>query len=252
VKRGVPNGRYRCTICGLGYAQAQGLTRHHRETHEASLCTRCNDFKWGRPYRYKEHLKKRHPDIDPNVALEEATKTRRRTVFNTKGSPRQRASPSTAIHDRWGRVETGLNPSLPPPGTVVGIAPISPPSMSDYDPHPGPAEKTVIQKHTHEGDYRVQNQRVLACKGGCIASAYPLIPRNVQIPGSTPPVDGHDSSQGPVHSKPLQAAALPPFRRRTARGGAWAQDMATATFTGCGPGLPASCYSPVGHYHDGQ
>ena len=76
-----PNGRYRCSICGLGYAQLQGLTRHLRETHEASFCIYCNDFKWGRPYRLREHIKKRHPGVDPSVALEEATKTRRRTMI---------------------------------------------------------------------------------------------------------------------------------------------------------------------------
>ena len=77
-----PNGRYKCSICGLGYAQFQGLTRHFRETHKASLCMYCNDFKWGRPYRLREHIKKRHPGVDPSVALEEATRTRRRTMIN--------------------------------------------------------------------------------------------------------------------------------------------------------------------------
>ena len=97
-KRSIPNGRYTCNICRLGYAQPQGLSRHYRETHKASLCMYCHNFKWGRPYRFKEHLKKRHPDVDPNVALEKATKARRRVTINTEDLSQP---PSTAKHARW-------------------------------------------------------------------------------------------------------------------------------------------------------
>ena len=64
----------------------------------------CHDFKWGRPYWFKEHLKKRHPDVDPNVALEEATKTRRRATINTEDLSQP---PSTAERARGGCVQTG-------------------------------------------------------------------------------------------------------------------------------------------------
>ncbi|KAI0296870.1 hypothetical protein BC826DRAFT_188400 [Russula brevipes] len=55
--------RHSCNICGKRYAQSQGVTRHQRETHRASLCMYCNAFKWGRPYRYKAHLEKEHPHV---------------------------------------------------------------------------------------------------------------------------------------------------------------------------------------------
>jgi len=60
--RRTPKG-HSCNICGKRYAQSQGVTRHQRETHRASLCMYCNTFKWGRPYRYKAHLEKEHPHV---------------------------------------------------------------------------------------------------------------------------------------------------------------------------------------------
>ncbi|KAI0296864.1 hypothetical protein BC826DRAFT_188089 [Russula brevipes] len=65
--------RYSCNICGKRYAQSQGVRRHQRETHRANLCTYCYAFEWGRPYRFKEHLEKEHPNVDLNVALGGAT-----------------------------------------------------------------------------------------------------------------------------------------------------------------------------------
>jgi hypothetical protein len=37
------------------------------------LCTYCYAFEWGRPYRFKEHLEKEHPDVDLDAALGGAT-----------------------------------------------------------------------------------------------------------------------------------------------------------------------------------
>ena len=78
--RRAPMGRYSCNLCGKRYTQPQGIKRHQRETHEASLCMYCRDFKWGRPYLLRGHLKKRHPDVNIDTALEEATRTRRRAT----------------------------------------------------------------------------------------------------------------------------------------------------------------------------
>ncbi|KAH9962761.1 hypothetical protein BJV74DRAFT_954486 [Russula compacta] len=41
----------------------------------------CGVFKWVRPYLVKKHIKKQHPGIDPDVALVEAKKTRRRATI---------------------------------------------------------------------------------------------------------------------------------------------------------------------------
>jgi hypothetical protein len=75
-----PAGRYLCDICSKSYSQPQGLKRHQREKHDASLCKHCGAFAWGRLYRLKEHLEEQHPGIDIAAALEEATRTRRRAT----------------------------------------------------------------------------------------------------------------------------------------------------------------------------
>jgi len=78
-----PMGRYSCNVCGKRFSQPQGTKRHQRETHGASPCMYCGDFKWGRPYLLRDHLKKRHPDVNIDAALEEATRTRRRATGTT-------------------------------------------------------------------------------------------------------------------------------------------------------------------------
>jgi hypothetical protein len=143
-KRGAPSGRYRCT-CGRDYAQPQGLTRHRRETHDACICMYCGAFAWARPYRFRQHLKREHPGIDPDVALEEATylKTRRTVTIKTKDIP-QYVSPFA---------ETGLYPSSSPPASM-GVPSVSLPAVSSvgYDSHFGSAESAelTMEKHKYE------------------------------------------------------------------------------------------------------
>jgi hypothetical protein len=142
-KRGAPPGRYRCT-CGRDYAQPQGLTQHRRETHEAYICMYCGAFAWARPYRFREHVKRKHPGVDPDVALEEATymkmKTRRSVTTKTKDLP-QCASPSAV---------TRLYPSSSR-SAARGVPPVSLPAVASvgYDSQPGSAESTM-EMHKYE------------------------------------------------------------------------------------------------------
>ncbi len=129
-KRGTPQGRYWCRICGRDFAQPQGVTRHHRDTHEAGLCIYCGVFKWGRPYRLREHIKKKHPGLHPDVALEEAAETRYGVTNNTKYFPQPCALPSTSEHTRLDCAETQRLCPSSPPGAMVNVAPGSPPAMS--------------------------------------------------------------------------------------------------------------------------
>jgi hypothetical protein len=80
MNRRVPMGRYSCNLCGNRYSQPQGIKRHQREAHEASQCMYCRDFRWGRPYLLRGHLKKRHPEVNTDAALEEAMGMRRRAT----------------------------------------------------------------------------------------------------------------------------------------------------------------------------
>lgn len=75
--RGARRGPHSCDVCGKSYSQPQGITRHQKETHYVSFCAYCRDFRWGRRYKLRKHLEKRHPNVDVDVALNEATRTRR-------------------------------------------------------------------------------------------------------------------------------------------------------------------------------
>ena len=114
--------RYRCT-CGRDYAQPQGLARHLRETHGACICMYCGVFAWARPYRFREHVKRKHPEVDPDVALEKTTclKNRRGVTINTKDLP-QCSSPSA---------ERRMCPSSSFPA-AIGVPPVSLPAVSSF------------------------------------------------------------------------------------------------------------------------
>ena len=119
-KRGTFQGRYLCT-CGRDYAQPQGLMRHLRETREACICMYCGAFAWARPYRFREHIKKKHPGVDPDVALEVATYLKTRCSVTTK----TKYLLQCVLHS----AETRFYPSSPPPADMV-VPPVSLPDSS--------------------------------------------------------------------------------------------------------------------------
>jgi hypothetical protein len=97
-KRGASQGRYSCSICGLDFAQRQGVTRHHRDVHEVSSCTHCPDFKWYRPHQLRKHLEEKHPDIDLPASLGEVTRSRRKATKIENRLRRQRAVKMPALN----------------------------------------------------------------------------------------------------------------------------------------------------------
>lgn len=132
---------YACDICGKAYAQPQGVTRHHREVHQVSVCIYCDDFSWGRPYQLRKHLKERHPNVNPDDVLGGPIGSRRKVTQISKCSSPQRVS--TLEHDPRGRDEPRLCPQAPLPSDVVEATLLSPPpvmSSLDYDPQPKPVE----------------------------------------------------------------------------------------------------------------
>lgn len=91
--------RPRCSICGLDYKQKSGVTRHHRDVHEVSLCLLCNGFEWHRRHRLREHLEEEHPDVHVPAALAEATRYRRRATMIKSRQQGQQASPPAIAYD---------------------------------------------------------------------------------------------------------------------------------------------------------
>ena len=119
-----PRRQHMCNICGKEYAQRQGLTRHHRAKHEASLCIHCHEFKSGRPYlrRLREHLERQHPEVDPNAAVEVVKRNGRRATYLARGPapsyPITAHVPTPAPHVTGFRsslihVTTTIDPSRP-------------------------------------------------------------------------------------------------------------------------------------------
>ena len=147
-----PKARTSETFCGKVYAQPQGVTRHHREAHQVSVCMYCGEFKWGRLYQFKKHLKAKHPNVD-HTMLGGPTGSRRKVTRIRKQSPRLRVSHSILEQDRGGRAEHGVYPLAPPPSAVPEVTPLSLPAMSslDYDPpRPEPVEPTQTNEYPRE------------------------------------------------------------------------------------------------------
>ena len=84
--RKTPNGPYPCENCCKTFAYPQVLYRHQREKHEPDWCIFCGDFKWARPYLLKEHLIKKHPELDTDAALADVMKARRKVTMTTRRS----------------------------------------------------------------------------------------------------------------------------------------------------------------------
>ena len=143
---------YSCNICRKVYAQPQGVTRHHRETHSTNICTYCGDFEWGRPYRFKAHLKKRHPEVDPDAALNEATRIHRGTTSMKIYPPRQRDLAATAVYDRRSLRSESQIPLTLDPYAVAKVTAGSPSiaSFASYNPQPKSAETKMKRRHDIE------------------------------------------------------------------------------------------------------
>jgi hypothetical protein len=130
--------QHSCNICGKTYSQPQGVRRHQRETHKASLCAYCHSFEWGRPYRLREHIKKRHPDVvDIEAALDEATEMRRKVTKNPRCLSREQVSgsPPTPQHDRQIRAAVTARVSHPD-HPLEPTSPTSPPPAVAKPPPP--------------------------------------------------------------------------------------------------------------------
>ena len=103
-----------CAPCHTSYAQCQGLTRHIRTAHNPRLCLLC-EFKWGRRYEYRNHLRTKHPVVDPDTILGRAPRPRRRAIIRTERVPQQPPfSPPAVEQDQQNWADSRPNPLAPP------------------------------------------------------------------------------------------------------------------------------------------
>ena len=161
-ERRAPENRYGCDDCELDFKQKQGLTRHHRDKHEFSLCTYC-DFEWHRHHELREHLLMQHPDANISDILGEVTRSRREA---TKIKNRQQNSPLVIEHVGGDFAETGYA-SWPPPAVVGGVTPASLRASSSvgYDPQPKSAKLTMKKKRKRENDVQELSESPIATYG---------------------------------------------------------------------------------------
>lgn len=112
VMREVLERPYLCKACGERYAQPQGVNRHYRAKHDPSSCNYCG-ANWSRPYQYRDHIEKRHPDIDPDLVLGKVAGSRRKaTVIG-------REQPPAIIHGQQiHHISMRPTPTLPAPAAV--------------------------------------------------------------------------------------------------------------------------------------
>lgn len=138
-----------CFPCRKSYRQLQGLRRHIREAHNPSACHFC-EFKWGRRYEYRDHLRKKHPGVHPDMILGKAPRPRRRATTE----PQRPVSPPGVEKNQQNGSGSQPKPSAPP-FPAGGVTIISPPSVSpvaDSNSHPVYAEQIVSlgeREYTH-------------------------------------------------------------------------------------------------------
>jgi hypothetical protein len=133
-----------CFLCPASYRQPQGRTRHIREAHNPSVCLFC-DFKWGRRYEYRKHLKNRHPSVNRDRILGKPPRPRCGTTIRTEHLPQQPPiSPPAVEQDQQNGAESQPHPPAPP-SAGASVTSVSPPAVSpvDYNSQPVYAEQTI-------------------------------------------------------------------------------------------------------------
>jgi hypothetical protein len=120
-----------CSQCNTSYAQRQGYSLHVRTVHNPKSCFLC-DFKWGRPYEYRNHLLKNHPGVDPDVILGKPAGSRRRATILTDALPQlPPVSLPVVGQDQRRRAGFQPNPSAPPFPAPAGYTSLSPPVYAE-------------------------------------------------------------------------------------------------------------------------
>ncbi len=131
---------YLCNTCGERYAQRQGVNRHFRAKHNPSSCVYCG-VKWSRPYQYRNHIEKQHPNIDPDLVLGKASSSRRKATVIGREQPQHVSIPAIRRERRIQAVS--LCPPLTPSPPAVANITHAPPTFSSTGGHAQPLSDVV-------------------------------------------------------------------------------------------------------------
>ncbi|KAI0274359.1 hypothetical protein BGY98DRAFT_1099021 [Russula aff. rugulosa BPL654] len=108
---------YLCNSCGELYAQPQGINRHYRAKLDPSSYIYCG-AKRSHPYEYRNHIEKRHRDIDP-VSGKVAGSRGEATAIGREQPP-AKAVHVSATFFHWKRCPTVDHASRLPPARPGG------------------------------------------------------------------------------------------------------------------------------------
>jgi len=136
--RGAPERSYSCDTCGEHYSQPQGVSRHRRKAHNPHACL-CCEFKWSRPYQYRDHLEKHHPDVDRDYILGKPAGSRRRSTIIGRDLPHYISLPATQP-DRGSGAERRQRPLAPPLSTPTIFTHVSSSAISPVTNDPQPCQ----------------------------------------------------------------------------------------------------------------
>ena len=185
---------YLCNACGERFAQPQGVNRHYRAKHDPSSCIYCS-AKWSRPYQYRDHIEKQHPDVDPDLVLGKAAGSRR------KATVIRRDQPPAIKHDRH------LRPPLIPPTPPAVMATHVPYTFSSTGNDAQPVNDVVGHASSLPP----------ACPGGSTTLDRSSRAVTALIPTLSPPVGGYYGitvafgpileSSGVIHPYPFSVAS---------------------------------------------
>lgn len=104
------------------------------------------DAEWGRPYEYRDHLERYHPDVDPDLILGKAAGSRRKSACFARHRSQQASLP-TIEHIQRGHSEImRYIPALVEPSTIT----LSAPDMT-YVPRHEPTQPIMASKSIPEG-----------------------------------------------------------------------------------------------------
>lgn len=200
--------RYLCPICRASYAQRQGVRRHIRTAHnpKPKQCFLC-EFSWARPYEYRNHLKKKHRGVDPDLILGKPPRSRRRAIPLTEHLPQQPPVSPPAVKHQQDCAESQPNPQPVYADQIVTMdeqfldATYHFAMLPSTEGRTEPINDLNISLQEHPGEFGLPSAHL----SGSTVTHSPSNPEMAPIPTLSPPVVG---SFGPMHYSPLSYADI--------------------------------------------